>query len=123
MSSELKIDFVSDVSCPWCAIGLASLEEALRRLDGEVRPLLRFQPFELNPAMPPGGQDIGEHLTGKYGTTPEQQAASREAIRQRGAAAWVRVPQGRARPRLQHLQCAPPAALGRAGGAASVSTR
>jgi predicted DsbA family dithiol-disulfide isomerase len=85
MPNELKIDFVSDVSCPWCAIGLASLEQALGRLEGEIQPRLRFQPFELNPAMPPGGQDIGEHLTAKYGTTREQQEASREAIRQRGA--------------------------------------
>ncbi len=86
MTADLKIDFVSDVSCPWCAIGLASLEQALQRLEGEVRSDLHFQPFELNPAMPPGGQDIGEHLTGKYGSTREQQEASREAIRQRGAA-------------------------------------
>jgi predicted DsbA family dithiol-disulfide isomerase len=85
MTADLKIDFVSDVSCPWCAIGLASLEQALQRLQGEVRAQLRFQPFELNPAMPPGGQEIGEHLTAKYGSTAEQQAASREAIRQRGA--------------------------------------
>jgi predicted DsbA family dithiol-disulfide isomerase len=86
MTRELKIDFVSDISCPWCAIGLAALEEALRRLDGEVAVQLHFQPFELNPAMPPGGQDITEHLTQKYGSTPAQQAQSREAIRQRGAA-------------------------------------
>jgi predicted DsbA family dithiol-disulfide isomerase len=82
----LKIDFVSDVSCPWCAIGLASLERAIERLDGEVQPELHFQPFELNPAMPPGGQDITEHLTQKYRTTPEQQEAARDAIRERGAA-------------------------------------
>jgi predicted DsbA family dithiol-disulfide isomerase len=86
MPRDLKIDFVSDVSCPWCAIGLASLEEALRRLGGEVAPQLHFQPFELNPAMPPEGQDITEHLTQKYGSTAQQQAQSREAIRQRGAA-------------------------------------
>ena len=84
MTSHLKIDFVSDVSCPWCAIGLAALEQALRNLQSDVQAELRFQPFELNPQMPPGGQDITEHLTGKYGSTPEQQAASREAIRQRG---------------------------------------
>jgi predicted DsbA family dithiol-disulfide isomerase len=83
---QLKIDFVSDVSCPWCAIGLASLERALGKLEGEVDAQLHFQPFELNPSMPPGGQDITEHLTQKYRTTPEQQAAAREGIRQRGAA-------------------------------------
>ncbi|MBC7471133.1 MAG: DsbA family oxidoreductase [Ramlibacter sp.] len=84
MTSHLKIDFVSDVSCPWCAIGLAALEQALRNLDGQVQAELRFQPFELNPQMPAGGQDITEHLTQKYGSTPDQQAASREAVRQRG---------------------------------------
>lgn len=84
MTSHLKIDFVSDVSCPWCAIGLASLEQALKNVQGDVQAELRFQPFELNPQMPAGGQDITEHLTQKYGSTPEQQAASREAIRQRG---------------------------------------
>jgi predicted DsbA family dithiol-disulfide isomerase len=85
MTQTLKIDFVSDVACPWCAVGLASLETALRRLDGEVAVDMQFQPFELNPAMPPGGQDVTEHLTQKYGTTAEQQAAAREGIRQRGA--------------------------------------
>jgi predicted DsbA family dithiol-disulfide isomerase len=84
--STLKIDFVSDVSCPWCAIGLASLERALGNLDGDVKAQLHFQPFELNPAMPPGGQDITEHLTQKYRTTREQQEAARDGIRERGAA-------------------------------------
>lgn len=86
MTTTLKIDFVSDVSCPWCAIGLSALEQALRRLTKEVTAELHFQPFELNPQMPPGGQDITEHLTQKYGSSPEQQAQNREAIRQRGAA-------------------------------------
>lgn len=85
MPTALKIDFVSDVSCPWCAVGLASLEQALQRLQGEVQARLHFQPFELNPQMPPGGEDISEHLTKKYGSTPEQQAQIRERIRQRGA--------------------------------------
>jgi predicted DsbA family dithiol-disulfide isomerase len=86
MTKTLKIDFVSDVACPWCAIGLASLDTALRRLDGQVQAELHFQPFELNPRMPPGGEDVTEHLTKKYGSTPEQQAAAREGIRQRGEA-------------------------------------
>ncbi len=85
MTTSLKIDFVSDVSCPWCAIGLSSLEQALQRLGSDIQAELHFQPFELNPQMPPGGQDITEHLTQKYGSTPEQQAHNREAIRQRGA--------------------------------------
>lgn len=85
MSTSLKIDFVSDVSCPWCAIGLKSLETALERIGADVRPDMHFQPFELNPKMGAAGQDITEHITEKYGATPEQQAQSRETIRQRGA--------------------------------------
>jgi predicted DsbA family dithiol-disulfide isomerase len=86
MSKQLRIDFVSDVSCPWCAIGLKSLETALERAGDAVAAELHFQPFELNPNMGPEGQDIGEHIAEKYGATPEQQEHSREMIRQRGEA-------------------------------------
>lgn len=85
MTPSLKIDFVSDISCPWCAIGLAALEQAVARLQGEVRVQIQVQPFELNPHMATGGQDIAEHLTQKYGSTPAQQAQIRDTIRQRGA--------------------------------------
>lgn len=85
MSKQLRIDFVSDVSCPWCAIGLKSLETALGRASDAVAADLHFQPFELNPDMGPEGQDIGEHIAQKYGSTPAQQEQSREMIRQRGA--------------------------------------
>jgi predicted DsbA family dithiol-disulfide isomerase len=85
MTTTLKIDFVSDIACPWCAVGLYSLEKALDRLQGEVQAELHFQPFELNPHMGPGGQDLGEHLTQKYGSTPEQQAQIRQTIAARGA--------------------------------------
>jgi predicted DsbA family dithiol-disulfide isomerase len=82
----MKIDFVSDVSCPWCAIGLEALETAIARLGGDVKAEIHFQPFELNPQMPPGGQDINEHLAEKYGATPAQSEATREMIRARGEA-------------------------------------
>jgi predicted DsbA family dithiol-disulfide isomerase len=82
--AKLKIDFVSDVSCPWCAIGLNALEEALRKLDGEVAAELHFQPFELNPQMAPEGEDVGEHLVKKYGMAETQLAQNRENLRQRG---------------------------------------
>ena len=82
--TPMKIDFVSDVSCPWCVIGLKSLEDALGRVSGEVQAELHFQPFELNPQMPAEGQDIGEHLAEKYGSTPEQLERNREMIRARG---------------------------------------
>ena len=82
----LQIDFVSDVACPWCAVGLGALERAAEALRGEVELDLRFQPFELNPDMAPEGEDVDEHLQRKYGRTKEQFAAARQAIRERGAA-------------------------------------
>src|SRR5690349_19922249 len=82
----VRIDFVSDVSCPWCAIGLNALEQAIGRLGSEVAVDLHFQPFELNPQMAPEGEDATEHLVRKYNTTPEQIERNREAIRERGAA-------------------------------------
>ena len=85
MTIRLKIDFVSDISCPWCAIGLNALEQALERIGGVVEADIRFQPFELNPRMPEEGQDITEHIVEKYGITPEQVEQNRETIRARGA--------------------------------------
>ncbi len=83
--TTLKIDFVSDVSCPWCVIGLRALEQAAERLQGEVSLDVHFQPFELNPQMGPEGQDIGEHLQQKYGASDAQREATRAAIAERGA--------------------------------------
>ena len=85
MPAALKIDFVSDVSCPWCAIGLQALNEAIQRVGPDIRADLHFQPFELNPKMPPEGQEITEHITQKYGISAEQAHANRENIRERGA--------------------------------------
>ena len=86
MIQQLKIDFVSDVACPWCAIGLFSLEEALRRAAGVVDADITFQPFELNPDMPAPGVNHDEHIAGKYGMPLEQFAASRQMLRERAAA-------------------------------------
>lgn len=81
MPQQLKIDFVSDVACPWCIIGLKGLEAALERLEGEVTAEIHFQPFELNPNMGSEGQNLREHIAQKYGSTPEQSAASRRCFR------------------------------------------
>ncbi|MCM0608116.1 MAG: DsbA family oxidoreductase [Ideonella sp. WA131b] len=83
----MRIDFISDVACPWCAIGLASLEQALAALGPEAEAIeLHFQPFELNPQMPPEGADAAAYLKAKYGLGDAQLAANRENIRARGAA-------------------------------------
>lgn len=83
--TQLRIDFVSDISCPWCVIGLKSLEQALANVADVASADLHFHPFELNPQMAPEGEDIGEHLARKYGASDEQGAKTRAMIRERGA--------------------------------------
>lgn len=85
MPRPLRIDFVSDISCPWCIIGLRGLEIALERMGDAVEADIHFQPFELNPAMVPEGENIVEHIGRKYGATPEQSAANGANIRERAA--------------------------------------
>jgi predicted DsbA family dithiol-disulfide isomerase len=84
MTNKLRIDFVSDVACPWCAIGFAALETALQRsgIDAD----LHCQPFELNPTMGVDGADAAQYLKAKYGLNDEQLAANRARIVERGAA-------------------------------------
>ena len=86
MATPLRIDFVSDVACPWCVIGLRSLQQALDAVGEQVQAEIHFQPFELNPDMPPEGENTTEHVARKYGANPERSAASRNAIRESGAA-------------------------------------
>lgn len=83
----MRIDFVSDVACPWCAIGLNALERALERIGDELGEVeLHMQPFELNPTLPSEGADLTEYLTAKFGVDREQLAATEARIAERGAA-------------------------------------
>ncbi|TAN04785.1 MAG: DsbA family oxidoreductase [Rhodanobacteraceae bacterium] len=84
--ARLRIDFVSDVACPWCAIGLASLQRALEKLDGNVAADIHLQPFELSPDMPFEGEDAVDHIMHKYGISEAQSEANRKALRERAAA-------------------------------------
>ena len=93
--ATLRIDFVSDVSCPWCAVGLASLEQALERLQGTLAADLHLQPFELNPHLTAEGEDATEHLMRKYGIDEAQVQANRAVIRERAAAVGVAFNMGR----------------------------
>ena len=89
--ARFRIDFVSDVACPWCAIGLASLKSALTKLEGSVEAEIHLQPFELNPQTPFEGEDAGEHIRQKYGIDDKQLEANRSAIRERAAALGVAI--------------------------------
>ena len=81
----MKIDFVSDIACPWCAVGLNALELALHELQGEIDVQIEFQPFELNPDMPPEGENADAYLARKYGRPPEERQAMVTMLRERGA--------------------------------------
>jgi predicted DsbA family dithiol-disulfide isomerase len=76
----LRIDIVSDVVCPWCIIGYKQVEKALAMLDQPVDAEFHWHPFELNPQMPPEGEDTAEHIARKYGSTPEQSRANRQRL-------------------------------------------
>ncbi len=80
----MRIDFVADVACPWCAIGLAALERALERLGPELTVELHMQPFELNPTMPPEGAEVATYLKDKYGMSDEQLKAGQAQLAARG---------------------------------------
>lgn len=85
MAQPLRIDFISDIACPWCVIGLRSLERALANVGDAVQAEIHLQPFELNPDMVPEGENVTEHVQKKYGSTEEKSQATRQAIAQAGA--------------------------------------
>ncbi|RPA45945.1 DsbA family oxidoreductase [Shewanella vesiculosa] len=83
-TNQLQIDIISDVMCPWCIVGYRRLERALSQFD-DLEVKLQWHPFELNPAMGPEGQHLGEHIAEKYGSTPEQSTQNRQRLTQMGA--------------------------------------
>lgn len=84
MSTPIRIDFISDVVCPWCAIGLGALEQAIERLAEEAVVEINFEPFQLNPNMPQGGQNAVVHIMQKYGSNAADIARGQNSIRAGG---------------------------------------
>jgi predicted DsbA family dithiol-disulfide isomerase len=76
----LRIDIVSDVVCPWCIIGLKQVKKALTLVGRDLTVETHWHPFQLNPNMPPEGEDTAEHIARKYGSTPEQSRANRQRL-------------------------------------------
>jgi len=85
MANKIQLDIVSDVVCPWCIIGYKRLEQAIRELGIEEQISIEWQPFELNPHLPPEGESLREHLAKKYGTTAQESAQARENLTRLGA--------------------------------------
>ena len=98
MKPLIKIDFVSDIACPWCAVGLGNLNQAMTELSDVADFEVHFRAFELNPHMPLGGQDAMEHLTQKYGLSTEEVKSNQTQIRARAAeVGFTFNPEGRKR--------------------------
>jgi len=98
MTTSIRIDLVSDIACPWCAVGLSTLDRALEQIDPNIKVDVHLQPFELNPNMPIGGQDVIEHLTEKYNMSAEQVLKNQQNIYTRGAeVGFTFHPEGRKR--------------------------
>lgn len=85
MTTPIKIDFISDIVCPWCIIGLKGLDEALVRLGDVLEADVHFQPFELNPQMPAEGQRLVDYAAQRYGSNVAQLLERRAMIRDRAA--------------------------------------
>lgn len=82
----MRIDFVSDVACPWCAIGFSALERALERVGSDIAIDVHVQPFELNPTLSAEGANAKDYLKDKYGMSDEQLAEGHARIAERGEA-------------------------------------
>ncbi|MDZ4307927.1 DsbA family oxidoreductase [Allopontixanthobacter sp.] len=81
MARKLTIDIWSDVMCPWCLVGYGKLQKGLALLDGEIEADIRWHAFELNPDMPPEGEERSAHIARKYGRTLEQAHGVQDQMR------------------------------------------
>ena len=118
MTPSVSIDFISDVVCPWCALGATALEQAIENVAGEVSVELTYKPFELNPDMPAEGEKAVEHLMRKYGRTAEDVAAGKAMQIARGEAIGFTFDLEKRSSLLQHVRCSPADVVGVAGRAA-----
>ncbi len=82
---KMTVDIVSDVVCPWCAIGYKGLEKALAMLGDRVDTHINWHPFELAPYLQNSGQLLSEYVQQRYGAAPEQSQKSRQRIVDAGA--------------------------------------
>ncbi len=85
MNTTLKVDFISDIVCPWCIIGYKRLNQAVNELGIRNNIEIEWHPFELNPDMPPEGENLQEHLMRKYGSTRQESKRTADSITTRGA--------------------------------------
>ena len=83
--TRLRIDLVSDIACPWCAIGYARLQQALESLHGAIEVDLHWRAFELNPDPALVPEPILPALCRKYGVPAAQMQQSQQMLMQLAA--------------------------------------
>lgn len=76
----INIDIVSDIACPWCAIGYARLEQAMKQLASEYEFGLQWHAFELNPDHTGEGEPILPALARKYGRSEDEMRATQNQM-------------------------------------------
>jgi predicted DsbA family dithiol-disulfide isomerase len=81
MARKLTVDIWSDVMCPWCLVGYGKLQKGLALLEGEIEADIRWHSFELNPDMPPEGEERSAHIARKYGRTLDQARGVQDQMR------------------------------------------
>ncbi|MEL6589787.1 MAG: DsbA family oxidoreductase [Bacteroidota bacterium] len=64
---KIRVDIISDVVCPWCYLGKASLEKAIALAGENYEVSMHWYPYELNPEMPAEGMSFEQYLRQKFG--------------------------------------------------------
>lgn len=83
----IRIDIVSDIVCPWCAIGYHRMKKALA--ESSLAAEIHWHPFQLNPHIPQGGKNLRQHLVDKYGDPEASNATARQRMAELAADAGI----------------------------------
>lgn len=87
--TQVSVDIVSDVVCPWCWLGLRYWDQA-RALVPEIQTETLYRPFQLDGAIPPGGVAYKDYMKKKFGDGPDDRfKMMREHLEQAGPAAGI----------------------------------
>lgn len=84
--TKLRVDIWSDIVCPWCYVGKARFDKAVRQLEGKVEVEVRLRSYELDPRAGDKYGTVIELLSKKYGMSPAQAQAGEYRLRDLAAA-------------------------------------
>jgi predicted DsbA family dithiol-disulfide isomerase len=78
--TAIQIDIVSDIACPWCAIGYARLKQAMEALNDEMEFAIQWHAFELNPDPAAEAEPILPALARKYGRSEQEMSEAQSQM-------------------------------------------